>query len=122
MPKLRFRVLTPFTPSSFRDERYLPFEGAGAIGENGPPSSSSATCHQTTRIQRIATSADPCAPSFLALDLRRDFATELSRFLSPVNAAAGNVFELGMASGLFPIRDAGKRPGHQEHYCLGEVQ
>src|SRR6266545_6965610 len=27
-----------------------------------------------------------------------------------------------MASGLFPIRDAGKRPGHQEHYCLGEVQ
>jgi Tc toxin complex TcA C-terminal TcB-binding domain/Neuraminidase-like domain len=134
---------------SFRDERYLPFEGAGAISDwslelvNDPPSNnpdpanpdfgkplrqfdystiSDAVIHikYTAREDagvfknsavthlRDYLSADGTTPSFLALDLRREFPTEWSRFLNPVNAAVGNVFEFQMSPTLFPLRDAAK--------------
>ena len=44
----------------------------------------------------------------LALDLRRDFGSQWSRFLKPTNPVNGNVFELEMSAALFPHRDAGK--------------
>ena len=132
---------------SFRDERYLPFEGAGVISDwalelfsdlpsNNPDpanpdfgeplrqfdygSIADAVVHirYTAREDagsfkngaithlRDYLSADGTTPSYLALDLRREFATEWSQFLNPVNAAAGNVFDLGMSSRLFPLRDA----------------
>jgi len=134
---------------SFRDERYLPFEGAGALSEwaielfsdlpsNNPDpahpdfgqplrqfdygSISDAVVHVKYTAREDAgvfkngavthlrdyLSRDGTAPSLLALDLRREFATEWSRFLSPVNPAAGNVFEFEMSSGLFPLRDAAR--------------
>src|SRR6266508_1986638 len=134
---------------SFRDERYLPFEGAGVISqwalelfsdlpENNPDpekpdfgrplrqmdygSLTDAIVHikfaaredagnfknLAIRHLREYLSRDETTPSLLAIDLRRDFGSEWSRFLNPANPANGNVFELAMSRDLFPIRDAGK--------------
>ncbi|RPJ61520.1 MAG: hypothetical protein EHM23_06595, partial [Acidobacteria bacterium] len=129
---------------NFRDERYLPFEGAGAISEwslelfnDGSPNNgdfgrslrqfdyntiTDAVLHvrYTAReeggafkdgaIAQLRTyfSQDDHTPSLLMLNLRRDFPTQWSRFLNPVNPANGNVFELEMSPALFPIRDTGK--------------
>jgi hypothetical protein len=134
---------------SFRDERYLPFEGAGAISDwslellsdlpanNPDPANpdfgrplrqfdyatiSDAVLHikYTAREDagpfkngaithlREYLSRDGETPSLRILDLRREFPTQWSRFLNPANPANGNVFELEMSSGLFPIRDADK--------------
>jgi hypothetical protein len=133
----------------FRDERYLPFEGAGAISDwsielftdlpaNNPVpaapdfgrplrqfdygSITDAILHVKYTAREDAglfkngaithlrgyLSEDGTTPLLLALDLRRDFATQWSRFLHPTNPATGNVFELEMTPSLFPIRDAGK--------------
>jgi len=43
-----------------------------------------------------------------ALPIWRDFPTQWSRFINPLTAAAGNVFELDMSTALFPARDTGK--------------
>ena len=127
---------------SFRDERYLPFEGAGAISEwslelfsdpanpdFGRPlrqfdysSITDAVLHVRYTAREDAgvfkngaiahlrqyLSEDETTPSLLALDLRRDFGTQWSRFLNPANPANGNVFEFEMSPALFPMRDAGK--------------
>jgi hypothetical protein len=41
-------------------------------------------------------------------DLRQEFPSQWHRFLHPTSPADGNVFELEMSPGLFPIRDADK--------------
>jgi len=135
---------------SFRDERYLPFEGAGAISEwsielfsdlpaNNPDpanpdfgrplrqfdygSITDAVLHVRYTAREDAgvfkngaiahlreyLSEDETTPCLLALDLRRDFGTQWSRFLNPANPANGNVFELEMSPTLLPMREAGKK-------------
>lgn len=135
---------------SFRDERYLPFEGAGAVSEwalelfsdaapNNPDpthpdfgrplrqfdyrSIADAVLHvkYTAREEggafkdsaiahlRDYWSKDETIPALRLFDLRQEFPNEWHRFLHPTNPADGNVFELGMAADLFPIRDGGKR-------------
>jgi hypothetical protein len=130
---------------SFRDERYLPFEGAGAISEwslelftdlpaNNPDPANpdfgaplrqfdySTIADAVLHIKYTARedagpfkngtiahlrdhfSEDGTTRSWVTLDLRRGFGTAWSRFLHPVNAADGNVFELEMSSALFPAR------------------
>ena len=134
---------------SFRDERYLPFEGAGVISfwslelfsdlpANNPDpvnpdfgrplrqfdygSITDAVLHvkymaredagvfkngAITHLRKYL-SEDETTPLLWALDLRRDFSTQWSRFLNPTNPANGNVFEFEMSPTIFPIRDAGK--------------
>lgn len=134
----------------FRDERYLPFEGAGAISgwslelfhdlpannpDPGEPdfgrplrqfdyeSITDAVLHvkYTARedagpfrngaikhLRGYFQPQDPAAPSWLVLDLRRDFPTQWSRGLHPTKPADGNVLELDMSADLFPLRDSGK--------------
>jgi hypothetical protein len=134
---------------NFRDERYLPFEGAGVISEwslelfsdlpaNNPDpahpdfgralrqfdygSISDAVLHikYTAREDvgifknaaithlRDYFSEDGATPLLLALNLRRDFPTQWSRFIKSTNPANGNIFEFDVSHDLFPIRDAGK--------------
>jgi hypothetical protein len=131
---------------SFHDERYLPFEGAGAVSEwslelfsdlpaNNPDPANpdfgrplrqfdygtitDAVLHirYTAREDagpfkngaithlREHLAEDDATPSALALDLRREFASQWSRFLHPANPANGNVLELDMSAALFPLRD-----------------
>jgi len=134
---------------SFRDERYLPFEGAGAISEwslelfsdlpsnNRDPGNpdfgkalrqfdygtvSDAILHvkysaredagafknaAVTHLRKYF-SQDDATHSLRMLNLKQEFPTQWHRFLNPANPANGNIFELDMAPGLFPIRDAGK--------------
>ncbi|MFP3558869.1 hypothetical protein SB861_50725 [Paraburkholderia sp. SIMBA_049] len=125
----------------FRDERYLPFEGAGAISEwsmellNDDSSDfgkalrqfdygtiSDAILHvkYTAREDtgqfksgaiahlRDYFSRDGAINSLRMFNLRQEFPTEWYRFLNPTNPAVGNVFELEMALGLFPVRDLNK--------------
>ena len=134
---------------SFRDERYLPFEGAGVISEwalelfsdlpaNNPDPANpdfgrpmrqfdySTITDAILHIRYTARedagvfkngaithlreyfSADETTPSWLALDLRREYGTPWSRFLHPTNPAQGNVLEFDLPLDRFPIRDAGK--------------
>jgi Tc toxin complex TcA C-terminal TcB-binding domain/Neuraminidase-like domain/Salmonella virulence plasmid 28.1kDa A protein len=126
---------------SFRDERYLPFEGAGAVSEwslelfndigadFGKPlrqidygTISDAILHvkYTAREDtgpfkngavthlRDYFSQDGTTPSMRMFNLRQEFPSEWHRFLNPTVPADGNVFELEMASLLFPLRDAEK--------------
>jgi receptor-binding and translocation channel-forming TcA subunit of Tc toxin/ABC toxin-like protein/neuraminidase-like protein len=129
---------------NFRDERYLPFEGAGTISEwsvelfndpdQGNPdfgkplrqfdynSISDAILHvkYTARedagtfkngaITRLREYFDQAGTTnaLRMFDLRREFPGQWHRFLNPANPADGNVFELEMAPGLFPMRDQGK--------------
>ncbi len=134
---------------SFRDERYLPFEGAGAIGEwslelfsdipsNNPdpgnpdfgkplrqfdyntisdvilhikytsredagPFKNGALAHL-----RDYFSLDGTMPSRRMFNLRQEFPTQWDRFLHPTDPTKGNIFELELSSGLFPIRDQEK--------------
>jgi hypothetical protein len=130
---------------SFRDERYLPFEGAGAISgwalelfndanaeshDFGKPlrqfdyeTIADAVLHVKYTAREDAgkfkdgaikhlrdrfKTADP-APAAIMLDWRRDFPGQWNRFLNPTNPADGNVFALGVAPNLFPMRDQGKK-------------
>lgn len=134
---------------NFRDERYLPFEGAGSISEwslelfsdlpaNNPDpavpdfgralrqfdyaSISDAVLHikytarEDAGVFKNGTIAhlreylgeDEATPLLLALDLRRDFGSQWSRFLNPTNPADGNVLEIEVSADLFPMRDANK--------------
>lgn len=137
---------------SFRDERYIPFEGAGAISSwslelfsdlpsnNPDPANpdfgsplrqfdyrtiSDAVLHVKYTAREDAGAfkngaithlrnyfselSDDGRPRFwLALDLRRDFATAWHRFLTPSDPINGNVFELEISPALFPQRDANK--------------
>ena len=130
---------------SFHDERYLPFEGAGAISrwsielfhdsaggspdfgaplrqfnydtisdvilhmkyttrEDAGPLKDAAIGHLREYLHR-----ESPAPSFIALDLRRQFASHWSRFLSPADPQGDNVFELPLSPDLFPARDSGQK-------------
>jgi hypothetical protein len=125
---------------SFRDERYLPFEGAGVISEwmielfndsdadFGRPlrqfdygSISDVVLHmkytaredagdfKNAAVAHLREYFADATSSLVLLDLRRDFASEWSRFLMPADPAGGNVFDLHLEPNLFPMRDAGKR-------------
>ena len=127
---------------SFRDERYLPFEGAGAISEwslelfnddssdfgkalrqfdygtisdvilhvkytareDAGPFKNGAVAHL-----RDYFSHEGAINSLRMFNLRQEFPTEWHRFLNPTTPANGNVFELEMASRLFPVRDLDKK-------------
>jgi hypothetical protein len=134
---------------SFRDERYLPFEGAGAVSEwslelfsdpasNNPDpdnpdfgrplrqfdygSISDAILHVKYTAREDAGvfkngavahlrdyfSQAETTHSLQMFNLRQEFPSQWQRFLHPTNPANGNIFELELASKLFPIRDAGK--------------
>lgn len=134
---------------SFRDERYLPFEGAGAISEwslelfsdlpsnNPDPSApdfgkplrqfdystiSDAIVHvkytaredagvfKNSAVAHLRNyfSQDGAVPLLRLFSLRQEFPTQWHRFLNPADPADGNVFELEMLPGLFPLLDAGK--------------
>lgn len=129
---------------SFRDERYLPFEGAGTVSQwslelfNDLPANNpdlgkplrqfdydtitDAIVHikYTAREDaglfkngainhlRDYYTADQATPELKLFNLRQEFPTQWYRFLTPVNAAAGNVFELEMASDLFRMLDRNK--------------
>ncbi|MGI8407482.1 MAG: neuraminidase-like domain-containing protein, partial [Actinomycetota bacterium] len=134
---------------NFRDERYLPFEGAGAVSEwslelfndlaaNNPDpvnpdfgrplrqfdygTITDAVLHvkYTARedagvfkngaVQHLRDHFGEAggSPSLLLLDLRREFASEWTRFLNPTNPTDGHAFVFEMSLGLFPIRDAGR--------------
>jgi hypothetical protein len=145
----------------FRDERYLPFEGAGVISTwslelfTDPANKefgkslrqfdystiSDAILHlkYTARedvgalknaaignLRKYFTqpgvkkySDQEClSPSLLMLDLRRDFASQWSRFINPTDVSNGNVFELETSSALFPVRDAAKTLKINEIFLL----
>ena len=127
---------------SFRDERYLPFEGAGVISEwslelfsdsvnpdfglplrqfdystiTDPILHIKYTAREDAGVfkngaiahLREYLAADDTTPSWLALDLRKEFGAQWSRFLNPTNPATGNIFEFELLPALFPVRDAGK--------------
>jgi Tc toxin complex TcA C-terminal TcB-binding domain len=118
---------------NFRDERYLPFEGAGVISrwrielptefrqfdyntitdvilhlrytarDGGTLLKNAAVAHL-----RDYFSQDGATPSLRMFDLRQEFPTQWHRFLNPTNPEDGNVFELEMSPSLFPIRDKDK--------------
>jgi hypothetical protein len=136
---------------SFRDERYLPFEGAGAISQwslelfndNNPDFGKPLRQFDYATISDVVLhikytaredagpfkngaithlreyfSEDGATPLLQGLNLRRDFASEWSRFLKPANPANGNVFEFEMSPELFPFRDAGKTLKINSMYLL----
>ncbi|MEY9325819.1 hypothetical protein AB7M37_004885 [Sinorhizobium fredii] len=129
---------------SFRDERYLPFEGAGAISrwsielfhdvatnsedlgrslrQFDYDTISDVILHLKYTAREDAGALKAAAisnlrehlgaeppNSFIALDLRRQFASHWSRFLHPTDPQAGNIFELDLSPDFFPSRDAGHR-------------
>ena len=51
---------------------------------------------------------DASTPSLRMFNLRQEFPTQWQRFLNPSNPANGNIFELEMSPGLFPLRDQSK--------------
>ena len=128
---------------NFRDERYLPFEGAGAISgwglelfndetnqtDFGRPlrqfdysTISDAILHVKYTVREDAGaftdgaiahlreyfSQAGATPSMRMFNLRQEFPSQWYRFLNPPNPANGNVFELEMSPGLFPLRDEKK--------------
>jgi hypothetical protein len=129
---------------SFRDERYLPFEGAGTVSNwslelfsdlpsNNPDfgkplrqfdynTISDAILHirYTAREDagpfkngaithlRDYFSQDDETNSLRMFNLKQEFPTQWHRFLHPSNPADGNVFELDMATSLFPLLNQGK--------------
>ncbi|SFN35978.1 virulence plasmid A protein [Nitrosospira briensis] len=129
---------------SFRDERYLPFEGGGVISrwslelfnDSNPDSAdfgrplrqfdygtiSDAILHikytaredagpfknAAVRHLRDYFQVDQTTPSLRMFDLRQEFPTQWHRFLHPVDAANGNIFELEMSPERFRILDQGK--------------
>ena len=134
---------------SFRDERYLPFEGAGAISEwslelfsdlpanNPDPGNpdfgkplrqfnysaiSDAILHVKYTAREDAGvfkngvighlrdyfSQDVPKHSLRMFNLRQEFPSQWHSFLHPDNSEDGNVFELEMSTGLFPLLHQGK--------------
>jgi hypothetical protein len=116
---------------NFRDERYLPFEGAGALstwrlslpGEfrqfdyntisdvilhlrytarDGGETIKSAALEQLRRIP----AAEASPPYFLVLEPRQAFPSAWQRFLSPTPAGSNHTLSLNLSSELFPLRDA----------------
>jgi hypothetical protein len=126
---------------SFRDERYLPFEGAGAVSDwslelfndNTPDfgkplrqfdygTITDAILHvKYTAREDAGTFKDAAiahlreyftkagtTPSLRLFNLRLEFPTEWHRFLNPTGPTNGNILELDMTAGLFPLRDQEK--------------
>ena len=116
---------------NFRDDRYLPFEGAGVISrwrfqlpgnyrafdydtisdvilhikytarDGGVALSQAATNYLATYFQMSTPS-----PSVRMLSLRTEFPTEWYRFLYPSNAQNGNSLDIELSGKLFPYRDS----------------
>jgi Tc toxin complex TcA C-terminal TcB-binding domain/ABC toxin N-terminal region/Neuraminidase-like domain/Putative peptidoglycan binding domain/PA14 domain/Salmonella virulence plasmid 28.1kDa A protein len=115
--------------ASLRDERYLPFEGAGAIGtwlielrqENNAFDIDSVTdvvlhLRYTARNggQQLAdaartTVADLLASGWRVFSARTEFADAFYRFLHPANTTEPLVLELPMPPNRFPFQPSGKR-------------
>lgn len=119
--------------ANLRDERYLPFEGAGVISDwrlqlpNDLRSFDYATISDVilhirytareggdllrnaavTSLQDYFSQAGTI-PSERLIDLRQEFPSQWQRFLYPVNPATGNVLELEMSPELFPFKDEGE--------------
>jgi hypothetical protein len=115
---------------NFRDERYLPFEGAGVISnwslELGPiPQFDYGTISDVIlHIKYTAREGnvdfkeralarvrdylhhDGETPLLRGLDLRREYPAQWNRFLRPEIPANGNIFDLELSSLIFPLRDA----------------
>lgn len=119
--------------ANLRDERYLPFEGAGVISDwrlqlpNDLRSFDYATISDVIlrirytareggdllRNAAVASLQDYLSqaetiPSERLFDLRQEFPSQWQRFLYPVTPANGNVLELEMLPALFPFKDEGK--------------
>jgi hypothetical protein len=116
---------------NFRDERYLPFEGAGAIStwrlslpsdfrqfdydtisdvvlhlrytarDAGTVLKSAALSH----LKESPAPSDP-PPLFLVIQPRQEFPSEWQRFLTPIPAGSSHTLSLSLTSDLFPLRDA----------------
>ena len=122
---------------SFRDERYLPFEGAGVISNwvveltepkdlrqfdyatiadvilhlkyTARESSGSLKDEVITHLRNhLEQNDNNAAPSLRMFNLKQDFPTQWHRFLHPTAPALKNTFELEMSANLFPILDKGK--------------
>ncbi|MCT7962990.1 neuraminidase-like domain-containing protein [Laspinema sp. D1] len=125
---------------NFRDERYLPFEGAGVISSRWRIELSGKWDTDDGRLELPQFDFNTISDVILHLrytareggellkgkaiahlrkyqseaawlrmfNLRQEFPTQWHRFLHPIAAADGNVFELEMSPNLFPIRDRGK--------------
>jgi hypothetical protein len=116
---------------NFRDERYLPFEGAGAIStwQLSLPSEfrqfdydtiSDVILHlrytardggdalKTDSLDQLRRNPAPEAapPFFLVLEPRQDFPNEWLRFLTPSPAGSRHTLSVSLTSDLFPLRDA----------------
>ena len=116
---------------NFRDERYLPFEGAGAIStwrltlpnefrqfdydtisdvilhlrytaRDGGEGLKAAALEQLRRTP----AAEASPPYFLVLEPRQAFPIAWQRFLTPTPAASNHTLSLNLSSELFPLRDA----------------
>jgi hypothetical protein len=127
---------------SFRDERYLPFEGAGAVSEwslelfndAGAPDFGKSlrqfdystisdvilhlkyTAREDAGVFKNAAvahlrdffSEDGATHCLCMFNLRQDFPNQWHSFLHPANPADGNIFELEISPGLFPVLHQGK--------------
>jgi hypothetical protein len=116
---------------NFRDERYLPFEGAGAIstwrlslpGEFRQfdydtisdvilhlryTASDGGESFMDEALKQLRRSPAPEAspPFFLVLEPRQAFASEWQRFLTPTPAGSKHTLSLSLTSDLFPLREA----------------
>jgi hypothetical protein len=116
---------------NFRDERYLPFEGAGAIStwRLSLPSEfrqfdydtiSDVILHlrytardggdalKTDALDQLRRNPAPEAspPFFLVLEPRQAFPNEWLRFLTPSPAGSRHTLSVSLTSDLFPLRDA----------------
>jgi hypothetical protein len=119
---------------NFRDERYLPFEGAGAVSnwrltlpnefrQFDYDTISDVILHirytardggETLKTKAISNlneyfRKDDTTPSLRMFNLRQEFPSQWHRFLNPSAPGSPNNFELEITPNLFPIRDANKR-------------
>ena len=116
---------------NFRDDRYLPFEGAGAISrwqlempdefrqfdydsisdvilhmnymakEGGQTLANGATEHLSNSIDNLVTGTD--SPGLhQSFSMRHDFPTEFHRFLYPANNVASQALTLNLSQNYFP--------------------
>ena len=127
-----------FLSSAFRDERYLPFEGAGVIShwviELTEPKDlrqfdyatiadvilhlkytarESSGSFKEDAIKHLKNHLEQndnnAAPSLRMFNLKQDFPTQWHRFLHPTEPELKNTFELEMSANLFPLLDKGKK-------------
>jgi hypothetical protein len=122
---------------NFRDERYLPFEGAGVISDwmieltdvkdlrqfdyttisdvilhlKYTARETSGTFKQEVidhLHQYMSSNLDNATLSLLMFNLKQDFPTQWHRFLHPTTPVTENIFELDMSTNLWPVLDQDK--------------